>query len=231
MSYVLHYAPDNASLIVRLALEHVGASYTTQLVDRARGAQRSAAFRALNPHGLIPALETPEGALFETGAILLWLSERHPGLAPVPGDPQRGAYLKWLFYVSNTLHPALRMTFYPDKYIGPAPADQARLRAGLRAPILTAFAALEDIAADAAWFGHGTGALDFYVAACLRWCAIYPGDTDRSWFDLRAFAHLTAMCARIEALPACAALIRAEGMNDTPFTAPDYPNPPEGSAI
>ena len=41
--YVLHYAPDNASLIVRLALEEMGLPYRTVLVDRARREQDGAA--------------------------------------------------------------------------------------------------------------------------------------------------------------------------------------------
>ena len=68
--YTLHYAPDNASLIIRLALEAQGVAYDTCLVDRAAQGQSAPAYRALNPHGLIPALQTPDGPMFETGAIL-----------------------------------------------------------------------------------------------------------------------------------------------------------------
>ena len=107
MTYVLHFAPDNASLIVRLALDHAGLPYQTRLVDRAARAQETAAYRALNPNGLIPTLETPHGVLFETGAILLWLADTHGGLGPAPDDPGRGNWLKWLFFVANTVHPAL----------------------------------------------------------------------------------------------------------------------------
>ena len=53
-SLTLHYAPDNASLIVRLALEEAGLPYRTVLVDRAANAQRSPAYMALNPAGRIP---------------------------------------------------------------------------------------------------------------------------------------------------------------------------------
>ncbi len=115
MTYVLHYAPDNASLIVRLALEHRRIPYRTKLVDRAARGQDAPGYRALNPHGLIPVLETRQGPLFETGAILLWLADTHGGLGPAPHAPDRGDFLKWLFYVSNTLHPALSMMFYPEK--------------------------------------------------------------------------------------------------------------------
>ena len=80
--YRLHYAPDNASLIIRLALEELGQAYETTLVNRQAQVQRSAAYRALNPNGLIPVLETPDGPMFETAAILLWLADRHGALAP-----------------------------------------------------------------------------------------------------------------------------------------------------
>ena len=59
MNYRLHYAPDNASLIIRLALEEIGVPYETVLVDRRSRAQDTTAYRALNPAGLIPVLETP----------------------------------------------------------------------------------------------------------------------------------------------------------------------------
>lgn len=48
-TYTLHYAPDNASLIIRLALEEIGVPYDTVLVDRAAQAQTLPAYRALNP--------------------------------------------------------------------------------------------------------------------------------------------------------------------------------------
>ena len=124
--YVLHYAPDNASLAVRLALEELGLPYRTALVDRARQAQEGAAYRAVTPTGLIPALETPDGVIFETGAILLWLADRHGGLAPAPDAPERGDFLKWFFLTANTLHPDLRALFYPHRYAG---ADKAGHRA------------------------------------------------------------------------------------------------------
>ena len=101
----LHYAPDNASLCVRLALAELGVDYQTVLVDRATRAQKSPDYLALNPNGLIPVLGTPDGPLFETGAILLWLADTYGELLPQP----RGHSLKWLFWLSNTLHAAERM--------------------------------------------------------------------------------------------------------------------------
>jgi glutathione S-transferase len=130
--YRLHYAPDNASLVVRLALEELGQPYDTVLVDRAARGHKAPEYRALNPAGLIPVLETPDGPVFETGAILLWLADRHGALAPAPDSPDRGAFLKWLFFTSNTLHAGLRMRFYPAQYAAGDPAAQAVLSAHMK---------------------------------------------------------------------------------------------------
>ncbi len=232
MSYILHYAPDNASLIVRLALEHRGLPFRTVLVDRARHAQSGAAFRKLNPNALIPVLETPQGPLFETGAILLWLADTHGGLGPASDHPARGGFLKWLFFVANTLHPAERMLFYPEKYIGSDPAAHEALRTGLHAQINASLRTLDTVAAARPdWLGApDPTVLDFYIAALLRWPALYPSETDRSWFDIEAFPELRRLCAQLETQPCTACLQSAEGLGDTPFTAPQLPRPPEGSA-
>ncbi|QLL43813.1 glutathione S-transferase family protein [Sulfitobacter pontiacus] len=224
--YTLHYAPDNASLIIRLALEAQGVAYDTCLVDRAAQRQSAPAYRALNPHGLIPALQTPDGPMFETGAILLWLADRHGGLAPAATDATRADFLKWLFFVANTVHPALRMLFYPDKYVGGDDTAQDALHTTVTQALQTHLRRLEDrAAADTLPL-----ALALYLAPLLRWCALYPRNRDRGWFDLRATPHLHALCARVETLPCTAAAQTAEGLGPTPFTAPHLATPPIGSA-
>ncbi len=232
MTYVLHYAPDNASLIIRLALDHLGLPYRAQLVDRATHGQRTQAYLALNPNGLIPVLETPQGPLFETGAILLWLGDTHGGLGPMAHDAARGGYLKWLFFSANTLHSALRMLFYPAKYIGGDANHQHALRLGLHDQITAALAHLDQIAGThPTWLGGDTPTgLDFYIAACLRWCALYPIDTSRDWFVPSRYPALIQMAAQLETLPCTHMLQAAEGLGPTPFTAPVYANPPHGSA-
>lgn len=227
MTYTLHYAPDNASLIIRLALEHAGLSYRAVLVDRAARAQSSPAYLRLNPAGLIPVLETPQGPLFETGAILLWLGDTHGVLGPGPTSDARGAYLKWLFFTSNTLHPALRMIFCPEKFI--EDAHLGALRAGLALRIADALRLLDGMAGSKPDWLAGSG-VSFYLAACLRWCALYPADHDRGWYRLADYPHLLELCEAVEALPATQAAQTAEGLGPSPFTAPQYATPPEGSA-
>ncbi len=226
----LHYAPDNASLIIRLALEELGLPYETVLVDRSKNAQRSDNYRALNPAGKIPVLETPDGAIFETGAILLWLGDRHQKLLPPPESEQRGDFLKWMFYASNTVHANLRMTFYPEQYV--AADHRTALRVGARQNLISSLDMLERLANEGhPWFaGPQVSVLDLYVVAMLRWMALYPAN-DTDWFDLKRWPHLLHLTECCEARESASALCRAEGMAPKPFSKPAPPNPPEGSAI
>lgn len=233
--YRLHYAPDNASLIVRLALIELGQPFDTALVDRSTRAQHSAGYRALNPAGRIPVLETPHGPVFETAAILLWLADTHGGLAPQPTDPARGAMLSWLFYLSNTLHSDMRLLFYPGNYAGDDHAGQQALQRQIRDNIRHHLSLLDTAAQQRLpWFNGDTPSLlDLYICPLLRWCALYPqtacgGPPD--WFHLAEFPDLHALARRIESRPSAIVAAQAERLGETPFSAPSYARPPEGTA-
>ncbi len=230
--YRLHYAPDNASLIIRLALEELSRPYETVLVDRPAGALDSQTYRALNPQGLIPVLETEDGPIFETAAILLWLGDRHHALVPDITSADRGWVLKWLFYLSNTLHADLRILFYPHKYVGCDQGQQEALHQGLTTRLVQHLAILEEAAReDTGWLAGDTpSALDLYLACMMRWMALYPMNRNHGWFDISATPRIAAMLARLENRPSVRAAQTAEGLGNTPFTHPDYANPPEGSA-
>lgn len=231
--YRLHYAPDNASLVIRLALEELHQPYRAVLVNRAERAQKSPDYLALNPNGLIPALETPDGPIFETAAILLWLGDRHGRLTPEPDSRDRAAFLKWLFFLSNTLHPALRMIFYPEQYVGHDRASQSQLRSHMPGEICRYLDMLEGAASQKrAWLaGETPSALDLYIAPMLRWVSLYPlPKGEAGWFRLENWPHLHDMAARLEHCQSVQAAIQAEGLGPHPFTAPIHPNPPEGSA-
>lgn len=222
---ILHYAPDNASLCVRLALEELAVPHVTRLVDRRACGQRAPAYLALNPNGLIPTLETPDGPIFETAAILLWLADRAPGqVFPAPQDADRGAALARLIWLSNTLHAALRMMFYPDQYAPDAPD------ALYRATITRITALLDQAEAHpaACLIADRPHVAACYLAPMLRWCALYGSDT--GWFDLARWPGLLAFARAFEARPAAVRAARAEGLGPTPFSAPVFPTPPEGSA-
>ncbi|MBT8152336.1 glutathione S-transferase family protein [Epibacterium ulvae] len=227
--YRLHYAPDNASLIIRLVLEELGLPFETFLVDRRTSEQRSEAYLKLNPAGKIPTLETVHGPVSEVGAILIYLSETHGILAPPVGDTARPAFLKWLFFTTNTLHPDLAMLFYLHRF-GPAEAI-TDMHSCTTNRLISHLSLLDEAAGTTPWFAaEQPSVVDYYVAACLRWAALYP-ITGTGWFDLSAYPNLQGLAQNLETRPAVRVAIQAEGLGPTPFSSPQYPNPPEGVAL
>jgi glutathione S-transferase len=89
---------------VRWALEEVGQLYEVRLVSFA--AMKAPAHRALHPFGQIPTYEEGELALFESGAIVLHIAERHAGLLPGDGNARARA-IAWMFAALSTVEPPI----------------------------------------------------------------------------------------------------------------------------
>ena len=89
---------------VRWAFEEVGQSYDVRLVSFEE--MKQPAHRALHPFGQIPTYEEGGLVLFESGAIVLHIAERHAGL--LPDDPTaRARAIGWLFAALNTVEPPI----------------------------------------------------------------------------------------------------------------------------
>jgi glutathione S-transferase len=89
---------------VRWALEEVGQPYEVRLVSF--GAMKEPAHRALHPFGQIPTYEEGDLVLFESGAIVFHIAERHAGL--LPGDANaRARAIAWMFAAINTVEPPI----------------------------------------------------------------------------------------------------------------------------
>ncbi len=82
------YWRSSASHRVRIALQLKGLAYEYVPVHLAHegGEQFSAAYRSLNPQSRVPALETPDGVLTQSMAIMEWLEETHPEPALLPRE-------------------------------------------------------------------------------------------------------------------------------------------------
>ncbi|NVP55728.1 glutathione S-transferase family protein [Mycoplana rhizolycopersici] len=87
---------------VRWALEEVGQPYEVRLVSFK--AMKEPAHLALQPFGQIPTYEEDGLVLFETGAILLHIAERHAGLLPDDAHARARA-ITWMFAALNTVEP------------------------------------------------------------------------------------------------------------------------------
>src|SRR3569833_1246752 len=84
---------------VRWALEEVGQPYEVRLVSFA--AMKEPAHLALHPFGQIPTYEEGDLAVFETGAIVFQIAERHAGLLPEESGARARA-VTWMFAALNT---------------------------------------------------------------------------------------------------------------------------------
>lgn len=221
--YKLHYCQDFASLCVRIVLNELNLPYETQLQDRDAGEQDQPAYRALQPLGLIPVLETPDGPIFETAAILLWLADRHGALAPAPGSPDRAAFLKWYFFTVSHLHVQFMQLSYPHRYVT-SPAAEAEFVALAVERVKLGLSKLDTMAQALApaWFSaHEPSILGHYVCLFYRWLHIAkPGEA--KFIDLAPYPALAAIAKSLEARPAALAASQAEDLGPTIYSAPAY---------
>ena len=89
---------------VRWALEEAGQPYEVRLVSFS--AMKEPAHLALHPFGQIPTYEQGDLGLFETGAIVLHIAERHAGLLP-DDAAARARAITWMFAALNTVEPPI----------------------------------------------------------------------------------------------------------------------------
>ena len=175
---------------VRWALEEVGQPYDVRLVSFA--GMKEPAHRALNPFGQIPTYEEGELELFESGAIVLRIAERHVGLLPDEGDARSRAIM-WMFAALTTMQApivefGMATIFERDKhwYEERLPMLRDRVRVWLRE--------LSDRLGDADWLDGAFSAGDLLMVTVLR----RLGGTGM----VEEFPNLAAYIARGEARPA-----------------------------
>ena len=119
---------------VHIMVEEVGVRYVMHPIDIGRGDQFHDGFLKISPNNKIPAIVDPDGpdgepmSLFESGAILLYLAEKHGKL--LPQDPvKRYKALEWLFFQVGNFGPMLGQAHHFRKY---APQeDKSKIEYGI----------------------------------------------------------------------------------------------------
>jgi maleylpyruvate isomerase len=101
------YWRSTASWRVRLALALKGLPFETVPVHLANGGQLTPEFRALNPQGMVPALQLDDGTMLtQSLAILEWIEETHPAPALLPTDPVARAQIRaFAEIIACDIHP------------------------------------------------------------------------------------------------------------------------------
>ncbi|MES2264971.1 MAG: glutathione S-transferase N-terminal domain-containing protein [Pseudomonadota bacterium] len=107
---------------ISIALEELALPYTLHVLDLSAGEQKQPWFLALNPNGRIPAIvdrAQDNFAVFESGAILIYLAEKTGQL--MPSDPQgRSRVLQWLMFQMGGVGPMMGQAnvfhrYFPEK--------------------------------------------------------------------------------------------------------------------
>ena len=92
-----------------IALEELGLPYTMRVLDLAQGEQKQAWYRAINPNARIPAIvdrDADDFAVFESGAILIYLAEKTGRLLPTDAKG-RSRVLQWLMFQMGGIGPMM----------------------------------------------------------------------------------------------------------------------------
>jgi glutathione S-transferase len=102
-------SPMSRGRMVHWMFEEVGASYRPHLLDLQKNEQKKPEYLAINPMGKVPAIVHRGVVITEVAAICTYLADAFPAakLAPSLTDPQRGAYLRWMFFAAACLDNAL----------------------------------------------------------------------------------------------------------------------------
>ena len=175
---------------VRWALEEVGRPYEVRLVSFR--AMKEPAHRALHPFGQIPTYEEGDLVLFETGAIVFHLAQRHAGLLPDDGDARARA-ITWMFAALNTVEPPILELGTAKLLEGDKPWSKERLPL-VEGRVRDRLKQLSDRLGDADWLDGEFSAGDLMMVSVLLRL--------KSSGILNGFPNLSGYVDRGEARPA-----------------------------
>jgi glutathione S-transferase len=175
---------------VRWALEEVGQPYDVRLVSFK--AMKEPAHLALHPFGQIPTYEEGDLALFESGAIVFHIAERHGGLLPDDANARARA-ITWMFAALNTVEPPIFDRDLAKVLERDQPWYEQRLRV-LEDSIRKRLGDLSSRLGDADWLDGAFSPGDLLMVTVLRRL--------QGSGMLEEYPNLSAYVARGEARPA-----------------------------
>lgn len=207
--YKLFWAPGGANMVVHAALREIGAEVEMIRIDLDEGAQRSADYLRLNPHGRVPTLVYDgDRVIYESAAIALFLAERHPdaGLAPQSGHPDRAPYLQWMAYLTNTLQEGLMQWWHADQYVdGAAEQTGLKIRAEQRLAAMADFIDAHLAARGPYLCGAQFYICDYFLAMLVRWSRAVRR-------PLQGWPHIRALIGAALSRPAYRQMLEEEGI-------------------
>lgn len=196
---------------LRIALNLKGLEYEYVAVDLRTEGHLGAAFKAVNPQGLVPALVQGDRTLVQSPAIIEWLEERYPEPPLLPADPDARARVRALAaIVGCDIHPInnRRILEYLRKTLG---CDEAAVQQWCATWIAAGFDAFETLlAADAQrgefCFGGAPTVADVYLVPQVE-------SARRFGVDLSSYPNIVAIdaaCGRLDAFRRAAPAVQPD---------------------
>lgn len=203
---VLYFSPGACSRVTLIALNEVGAPYTTHLIKFARGDHRSAEYLKLNPKGQVPTLVVDGKPLTENVAIITWLDKKYPQarLLPVPADDwERAEIMSKLIYFPAGLHPLVTRNRLPNFFCD-LPEGIVRVKAMAQAAMAGRLEMFEAQLAKEPWIlGSDWSILDGY----FYWVCFRLGTAD---FDFGPFPNVSDHLRRSQERPSVQAALKCD---------------------
>jgi GSH-dependent disulfide-bond oxidoreductase len=205
---LFYFVSPNARKI-HMALEELGLPYEIRWVDITRGEQFDPDYLLVNPNGKIPAIVDEDGpggrsiALFESGAILLYLADKAGGLLPT-GPAARWEATCWVFWQVANQGPGLGQASHFVSYAPNAGIEDSYARQRYVTEAGRCYQVLEDRLGDREYLA-GAGAGEFSVAdiACFPWTRLSKGHG----IALSDYPAVAAWSERIAARPSAKAKV------------------------
>jgi glutathione S-transferase len=136
-----------------------------KILDFEKGDHKKPEYLKLNPMGKVPTIVHRGTVVTEAAAICTYLADAYPkaGLAPALDDPQRGTYLRWMFFGAGCVEPA-----FIDKMFARPPVERkSALGYGSYEDTVNA---LEAAVTPGPWIlGQRFSAADIYVGSQVQW--------------------------------------------------------------
>jgi len=207
----LFYSPGACSLVPHVALEEAGAGFEAVRTTIAEKAHKRPEYLAINPRGLIPAIEADGQIITENIAILAWIGHRWPESGQLPLDDLTALarVFELLSWFATTVHHGGFGPIFRARAAGierpeaEVAADRERLR-GL-------FAEMDGLLAAGPWLlGERYSLADPYPLTFLRWAR-------RLELGVAEHRHWTAHARRMVERPAVARALAREGLDREEF--------------
>ena len=192
----LHFAPNSRAGRILWLLEELALPYELNRMDFHPKDLKSDAHRARHPLGRVPVLDDGDISIFESGAIVEYILERHKngGLKPEVASPLFPEYLQWFHYCEGMVMPPINTIVVQTILLPPDRLDEKVLGQAQR--LLTK--ALEPVNDSLAGRDYLIG--DFSGADIMLGHACFM--SQRSGCVTDEMTHLLAYIARLAARPA-----------------------------